>query len=165
MEKKSLGDGQLFREFSRWLSLNYDVEMADIRKVISEKERSFFIPLSIITSELGVLESVVKYLREVKRLKFSEIGLLLKRNPIAISSTYRASLKKFPTLFADYYLAGSGYDIPVDVFQDRQLAPLESVVLFLKDEKLLRFARIAELLKRDQRTIWTVYKRGMLKKR
>ncbi|MBN1156158.1 hypothetical protein JXA85_00945 [Candidatus Woesearchaeota archaeon] len=163
MDKKVLGEQQIFREFSRWLKLNHDISIGDIRTAIAEKERSFFIPVSIITSELGILESVVKYLREIKGLKFSEIGLLLKRSPIALSSTYRSSKRKFPTGFAEYFLAQSDYDIPVDVFQDRVLAPLESVVVYLKDKKVLRFARIAELLKRDQRTIWTVYKRAKIK--
>jgi hypothetical protein len=165
MENKSPGEQQLFREFSRWLALNHDVSMDDIKKIISEKERTFLIPVSIITSELGILESVVKFLRETKKLRFSEIGLLLKRNPIAINATYRNSMKKFPIEFTKYFLAESEYDIPVNVLQDRTLAPLESVVLYLKDEKMLRFARIAELLKRDQRTIWTVYKRGKQKKK
>ncbi|HLD04640.1 MAG TPA: hypothetical protein VJG90_02875 [Candidatus Nanoarchaeia archaeon] len=49
--------------------------------------------------------------------------------------------------------------IPTKIFQDRRLAVLESIVLFLKEEQELSFHEIAILLNRDDRTIWTVYNR------
>ena len=49
--------------------------------------------------------------------------------------------------------------IPTKIFQDRRLAVLESIVLFLKEEQNLSFHEIAALLNRDDRTIWTVYHR------
>ena len=55
--------------------------------------------------------------------------------------------------------------IPLSVFSDRSLPPLEAVVVYLKDKIRLSYRNIAELLNRDERTIWTVYNRAQKKKR
>ncbi|RME53554.1 hypothetical protein D6783_01660 [Candidatus Woesearchaeota archaeon] len=62
-------------------------------------------------------------------------------------------------LFADKSL-----NIPSFIFRDRTFSVMESLVAFLKEERGLTFAQIAELLNRDDRTVWTVYHR-MKKKR
>jgi predicted transcriptional regulator len=49
--------------------------------------------------------------------------------------------------------------LPLKVLQDRDVAILESIVEYLKEEKKLKYSEIAKLLNRDQRTIWTVYNR------
>ena len=46
--------------------------------------------------------------------------------------------------------------IPASVFNN-SLAPLEAVVLFLKEQMGYSFHKIALLLKRDDRTIWLTY--------
>lgn len=54
--------------------------------------------------------------------------------------------------------------IPNSVLQDRALSVLESIVEYLKEEKNMRFHEIALALKRDDRTIWTVYSRAKKKR-
>ena len=49
--------------------------------------------------------------------------------------------------------------IPTVIFRKYPLAVLESIVVYLKDERNLNFSEIAVLLNRDQRNIWTVYSR------
>jgi hypothetical protein len=49
--------------------------------------------------------------------------------------------------------------ISTSIFQDRSLSVLESIVRYLKDEKEFTNKEIAQLLNRDERTIWTVYDR------
>jgi len=49
--------------------------------------------------------------------------------------------------------------IPIEIFKDRNVAVLESLVEYLKDQKNLSYHEIALLLNRDDRTIWTVYSR------
>ena len=56
-------------------------------------------------------------------------------------------------------------DIPLRILQDRTFAVLESIVEYLKEEKDLRYFEIAELLNKDQRTIWTVYNRAKKKRK
>jgi hypothetical protein len=58
----------------------------------------------------------------------------------------------------------SDIQIPISVISDRSLATLEAVVKYLKDEHKLTFHHIAELLNRDDRTIWTCYSRAKKKR-
>ena len=54
-------------------------------------------------------------------------------------------------------------DIPLEVISNRKLSVLESIVFYLKEEKHLSYRKIASLLNRDDRTIWTCYSRAKKK--
>ena len=54
-------------------------------------------------------------------------------------------------------------NIPSFIFHDRDIAALEAVVVYLKDSYGLNYAQIANLLNRDDRTIWTTYQRAKKK--
>jgi hypothetical protein len=56
-------------------------------------------------------------------------------------------------------------DIPSFVFKDRTLSVLEVMVEYLRDNKSMKFNDIALMLNRDERTIWTVYRRAKLKRK
>ena len=56
-------------------------------------------------------------------------------------------------------------EIPTFLFKDRSVAVLEALVEYLKDHKSLTFHEIAMLLNRNDRTIWTVYRRAKLKRK
>ena len=60
--------------------------------------------------------------------------------------------------------SASSITVPVSVIADRSLATLESVVEYLKEVQNLSYHQIAELLQRDDRTIWTVYNRAKKKR-
>jgi hypothetical protein len=47
--------------------------------------------------------------------------------------------------------------VPLSVFSNRKVGPLEALSAYLHDEMKLKFSDIAKILKRDQRTIWTSY--------
>lgn len=53
--------------------------------------------------------------------------------------------------------------IPATLFETRQLSPLEALTKFLKENKSLTYHKIASLLNRDDRTIWTTYQRASKK--
>ena len=53
--------------------------------------------------------------------------------------------------------------IPIKLFQESDLAPMEIVVYTLKHEWGKSYAIIAEMLKRDPRTIETTFKRAVFK--
>ncbi|MEM4268387.1 MAG: sigma factor-like helix-turn-helix DNA-binding protein [Candidatus Woesearchaeota archaeon] len=55
--------------------------------------------------------------------------------------------------------------IPVEIFKDRGVAVLESLVEYLKDTYGLSYAEIGRLLNRNERTVWTVYRRAKEKRR
>lgn len=50
-------------------------------------------------------------------------------------------------------------NIPSYIFKDRNLSVLEVIATYLKEERMLSYHEIAVLLKRNDRTIWTVYNR------
>lgn len=55
--------------------------------------------------------------------------------------------------------------IPTSIFQDRDLSVLEAIAEYLKEKKGMRYSEIAKLLNRDDRTIWTSYKRAKEKRK
>ena len=59
----------------------------------------------------------------------------------------------------------SGIKIPLRVFRDRNVAVLESITEYLKDEIGMTYHEIAVLLNRDDRTIWTAYTRTKKKRK
>ena len=54
--------------------------------------------------------------------------------------------------------------IPFSVLADRRLATLEAVVEYMKEKLNLSYHEIAELLNRDDRTVWTCYHRAKKKR-
>ena len=55
--------------------------------------------------------------------------------------------------------------IPTFIFRDRSVAVLEVMVEYMHDIKKLSFHEIAVMLNRNDRTIWTVYRRAKLKRK
>ncbi len=121
------------------------------------------VPLSVFKNNyLSSLETIVKYLRENLLLSFKQIASLTNRNPIALAVTYRNAKKKMEAKFAEEI---SPYSIPVSILQDRNISVLENVVFYLKNNFGLTYHKIAVLLNRNDRTIWTVYQRAIKKKK
>jgi len=56
------------------------------------------------------------------------------------------------------------YTIPLSVVCDRDVSIFETIVEYLKETYGLTYHEIAVLLNRDDRTIWTVYKRAQKKR-
>jgi hypothetical protein len=56
-------------------------------------------------------------------------------------------------------------NIPSSIFKDRSLSVLEILVEYLKEKKQLTYHEIAQLLNRNDRTIWTVYHRAKQKRK
>ncbi|MEK6826784.1 MAG: hypothetical protein AABX90_04100 [Nanoarchaeota archaeon] len=142
------------KELVRLLKLKYNVAARDIIYLAEEKE--ILIPASIFTKKLRVLETLTKYLKEELELSYHQIGILLNRDERNIWHTYNYSRKKYPDKLK---ITVSKYFIPVSIFQNK-LGALENIVLYLKDELNLSYHNIAELLERNDRTIWTMYNRA-----
>ena len=54
--------------------------------------------------------------------------------------------------------------VPSSIFRDRELSVLEAMVEYFRERKGMKYSEIARLLNRDDRTIWTVYKRAKFKR-
>ena len=130
---------------------------------LGDWSRDIYLPVSIFSSSpLSALEVIVKYLKEEVGLSYREIGILINRNERTVWSVYRNSKKKMSKRF---FVSYSRFYIPIAILRDRSLGVLEAITEYMKDELQLRYCRIASLLNRDDRTIWTVYKRAKKKRK
>jgi len=126
---------------------------------IIEREKEIVLPISIFRNKLSTLEIIVKFLKEVKLLNFSEISRLLGRDERTIWHAYQRAIRKN----IEITVADSDITIPVSLFASRDYSPLETVVAYLKDSHQLKFNEIAALLDLSPKTIWTVYNRKQKK--
>jgi len=56
-----------------------------------------------------------------------------------------------------------GICIPVSHFYKKNLGVLEVAVKYLKESEQMQFSKIAQLLKRDERTVWATYQKASVK--
>jgi len=161
IEKRLLGTLSYLKE--QGLSSEEIINLVSESLKVQVKEEAK-VPISVFKNDyLSSLENIVKYLRENLLLSFKQIASLTNRNPIALAVTYRNAKKKMEAKFAVTEI--SPYSIPVSILQDRNLSVLENVASYLKDTFGLTYHKIAVLLNRDDRTIWTVYQRAKKKKK
>ena len=125
-----------------------------------EKATKVSVPSFIFTKDLGALESICKYLKENQGLTYHQIAQLLDRNDRTIWTTYHNACKKREQLFVP---EKSVFFIPISLIKKRTLSVLETIVVHLKEEYEFTYHTIAELLQRNERTIWTVYQRAKKK--
>lgn len=109
---------------------------------------------------MSALEAIVKYLRENRELRLSDIAKLISRDQRAIGVTYRFASKKMKLVIK---APASKYNLPVSIISERKMSVLESITYYLRRNYDLSYHDVAELLKRDDRTIWTVYNRALRK--
>ncbi|MBI2141149.1 hypothetical protein HYU16_01875 [Candidatus Woesearchaeota archaeon] len=130
-------------------------------RLLEERGEAIHIPVSIFSNtKLSGLELVCKYLKEELSIHFSEISKLLNRDYRTVWTTYSIASKKHKGALS---VPRSKYFFPTLILTDRRLSVLEAIVSYLKDELGLRFTEIGSELHRDQRNIWTVYRRAKRK--
>lgn len=162
MQEKEVAEKRLLEALNylkeSGLSSEEIIELANklLRVPVKEEVK---VPISVFKNDkLSSLENIVKYLRENLLLSFKQIASLTNRNNIALAVSYRNARKKLETKFVVTEI--SPYSIPVKILQNRNLSVLENIVSYLKDTFGLAYHKIAVLLNRDDRTIWTVYQRA-----
>lgn len=111
------------------------------------------VPSSIFTRKLSVFEAVVCYLRDNLGLGNKTIARMLGKSDKSIWQAHNNSLKKFKGKLK----VEISFFIPISKFKGKSI--LENIVCYLKDSCGLNYHEIAVMLKRDDRTIWTVYNR------
>lgn len=126
-------------------------------KQIINLAKDVLLPDSIFKSELTVLESVVKYMKENLDLSLSEIAKFLDRDDRNIWHAYDNAKKKYP---AKFRIKDVRYLIPVSALADGKQSPLEAVAKYLRETYKLNYHEIALILNRDDRTIWSVVNKG-----
>ena len=126
------------------------------------KISNVYLPLSIFSDDPSGLESVSKYLKDIMGMRYCTIADLLNRDDRTIWGACKSATEK---LNGTSFEKNSGIQIPVSIFQNRSLSILESLTEYLKEELNLRYCKIAALLNKDQRTIWTFYNRAKKKRK
>lgn len=132
------------------------------KKETTIPETPLTIPATIFNDTLSPFEAIVKYLKENKTLRLVDIAKLTGRDQRAIGVTYRSAVKKQS---APFVLKQTLYALPLATLNDKTFTISEHLVKHLKDTYELTYHEIAVLLKRDDRTIWTIYKRAERKNR
>lgn len=154
------GSFQILKLAINDLKEKYKISSGEILSLIEERpvSKDILIPVSIFEAEnLSALEAICKYLKEEKELTYSKIALLLNRNSRTIWTTYSNAAQKIKEKLL---VKESKFFIPISIFTDRKLSVLEAIVSHLKDNFNLRYSEIAALLNRDERNIWTAYKKA-----
>ncbi|MBI2452076.1 hypothetical protein HYV50_03280 [Candidatus Pacearchaeota archaeon] len=126
--------------------------------LISVKRSELKIPLEIFAQEMGAAEALCKYLKENLGLRFSEIARLLNRDQRTVWINYNNAIKKKK----EKIIVKEKRFAPLEIFSNRKLSILESLVYYWK-EKGLRNIEIAKILDRDPRNIWTLHSRAIKK--
>ena len=75
------------------------------------------------------------------------------------------ALEAFIDLYKEERVKKESLKVPLSMFSDRNLGILESCVKCLKENFGLNYSKIAALLNRDDRTIWTAYKKAIGKRK
>mgnify|MGYP000235856393 CR=1 FL=1 len=133
------------------------IEKRDILEMLKES-KDISVPLGVFTHrQLGILEAVVKYLKEEKKKTITEIAAVLKRDKRTIWSTYDSAREKLTGK-----MDVSGDMVPLSIFSNRKLGALECLSAHLHS-KGMRYSEIGRLLNRDQRNIWVLYNRSLAK--
>lgn len=147
----------LLAEAAAFLGGKYGLRKEEVVELLREEQ----VPLAIFTSVHTPFESVVLYLKSHLGLSFAEIGRQTGRDQRAIGMTHRravmkGSLPDFRSVDPDLLT------FPLSIFRENRLSPAERVVLHLK-RRGLSFSQIGRFLHRDERTVWTLHRRGMEK--
>jgi len=149
-------DVEIFKIILNRLKRRYNISSTELLNLTQEEIQ---IPSSIFTKKLSPLEANIKYLKENLELDYKKIAELLGRNRKTVWQAYKNASKKQSKKFE---VEKTEYNIPVSRFKD-ELSILETAVVYLKEQYNLSYHYIAQLLQRDERTIWTVHHRAMKK--
>ena len=153
--KESVPQSEVINILFEEIQKKYDITKQELLQIINENINDT-IPVSIFTKGLGGLEAVCKYLKENKGLSYVEIARLLNRDQRTIWTAYNKASKKI-----SYSLEINENTplLPLSFIGNRDHTIIESSIIYLK-EKGLKYVEIAKLLNRDQRNIWTTYKKA-----
>ncbi len=168
MKKEGLG----YYQISKRLVSSIDADDTDLLKAMEslleeyKSSRSVNgiprLPLSFFSNrKLGILESLVKSLKENFNLNYSKIAEIINRDDRTVWTAYYKSKEKLSKRFS---ANGEEPAVPCDIFSERSIGPLEALTIYCRDQLKLSFNEISHILNRDYRTIWLSYNNGKKKR-
>jgi len=135
--------------------------MGSSQSIPSRQYSNLVIPISIFHQNLTVLESVVKFFAQEKQLTLRQISEVLNRDEKNIWHIYERARAR--SLFLPITTIETERSIPVSVFA-ADIPALEAATLYLRDKQLLSYQKIADILQKNYKTIYTAYQRAKKKK-
>ena len=144
---------------NKFQDLDEEIKNIGIRNLTRILQEEIQIPISIFNERLSVLETICKYLKENLNFSNKKISLFLNKSSKSVWQAISNARKKYPDALV---AIPTQQTIPILIFRERK-SVLESITIFLKEDLNLTYHEIALLLKRDDRTIWTVYNRRVRK--
>ena len=142
------------------ISEKYALPFQDVLEMLGKKvpKEAIQIPSCIFREKnLGIIESVSKFLKEEHKLTYHNIAVLLKRDDRVIWVTYNKAIKKKKEGFN---LTGPIQWLPVSVFTDDILGPLESISVYLIDNVGMDVKEACALLNRSYNSVWVCYQKA-----
>jgi parallel beta-helix repeat protein len=156
---------ELLNRDERTIWTAYHKSLTKQKGKINVIETSIFIPISVLNNrKLTVLESLILYLKQ-KDMKYSEIAKLLNRNQKNIWTIYsRVENSLNEKEITSITSIKVELNIPITIFSNK-LGALETLSKYLKENLGMSYKEIAELLNRNERTIWTSYNKAKIKQK
>ncbi len=158
-QEYSLNKKEIIEVLVEKLKSKYKVNEKEVMQIIGKREIE--IPISIFSKELGGLEAVSKYMKENLNLSYKEISEKLGRNERTIWTSYKKASEKQKTPF-DIKDDKKEITFPISAFKNKNLTVLESVIVYLRNKEV-KLSKIAKLIDRDQRNVYTIYSRAVKK--
>lgn len=147
-------------QFIDYLKKKYNLSEQEIFEAYDLRPSFSNIPICIFNSKLGIMESIIKYLKENINLKNNEIAEILKKNQRTVWSTYNNAKKKM----SEKFVIQDSINVPISIFCQKKYGALELLSEYLKEKYNLSYRKIGQLLERDERTIWSSYNKLKIKK-
>lgn len=130
----------------------------DVREI--EYSQGIDIPSHVFLEGNNGLRAIVRFLKEEKKFSFSKIAKLLSRDPRTIWCAYHSIEDKFPSKKPKRSQTET-IALNSSIFSDRKFSILESAAMHLLKKYSVK--ETAQILGRNQMTIWTVKRRAELK--
>ena len=146
-------DYQNLKSLYAKLKKKYGQQAPEILSYLEKEE--ILVPSCIFIKEISTFESIIKYLKENLGLANNRIALLTSKSQKSVWQAYNSTKRKY---HPEFKIISSEFYLPISILQEH-LTTLESVIKYLKESQMLSYHKIASVLNRNDRTIWTVYQR------
>lgn len=129
-------------------------------------EKDVLLPLTVFQLGLKRIEAITVYLVDIKGFTPEDVSLSLNKDKAVIKQAYETAKFKLNaqnTQLNERELEENNKHeiyVPLMIFKQRKLSMLESLVKYLKESYDLKYVQIGDILKLNQRTIWTLYNRS-----
>ena len=145
------------------ISKSHSITFQQVLDLLNKDENEIKIPSFILRDgKLGILEAATKFLKEENNLTYHKIAKLLNRDDRVVWVTYNNAVKKKKEKF---HVGEPNHWIPISIFSNTSLGPLEAISKYLVEKSKLNFISIAKLLNRDNKSIWACYNRSKHKRK